>query len=467
MPSAPAAAAYLEQAETSEPQAAADPGNLYALSRLWQAARAGGDDAAAAGYEDNLRYFDLRAVAIPSDARLADYQARAMAELAEADVWTRETLLNVVSYQVWQFAGGEAGRRAEQVLNGLLARWPDDADLRFFKAELYHRRGDLKPAEAAYQAVLEADVAYTPAYLRLADMYEAVEVATDAEEIWARSADLWAEYRVAQPGDPLPLGRLSRLCARIGCAEDRWAEELNSYLQRCEPEYIASATIGEWTLMGYDVDEARLVRGEPVQLWLFWQPPAECTRAASIPPNVYQVAGRWVEVVDDAVNRVLNGGFELGVAYTSPTGFPDDLYHADPSTRRLVRERRLTDETTVAMLSNPEGVTHSSFMTKWMPVVEDRVYLLGAWVRSVEGKAAVNLQWHVPTEAPPFRDAYVGVAVEQTDWVHYVGVVDMPPGATAARVRLFNWGENARASFDNVVLVEMERPNRVSCGPKD
>jgi hypothetical protein len=238
-------------------------------------------------------------------------------------------------------------------------------------------------------------------------------------------------------------------------------------LEHREPEYRVNAKIGEWTLLGYDVDEARLVRGEPVEMWLFWQPPAECKQATSSVPNVYQVGERWVQVLGYSVNRLGNGGFELGVTNSSPVGFPDDLYRADPSTRQLARERRPTGETTVAMLNNPEGVENSSFMTTWMPVDEDRLYLLGAWVRSVEGRAAVNLQWHIPTDTPPFKDTYVGVAVGPTDWVHYAGVIEMPPGATMARVRLFGWGEYARAVFDNVTFVEMQRPNWSSCQQKD
>lgn len=238
--SAAAAAAFLGQAGAGDPLTAADlwrkalfadPGNLYALTSLWRGARAAGDNAAAADLGDQLRYFDLRSVAVPVDTHLAGFQARAMADLVEADVWTRETLLNVVSYQVWQFADGDAGRRAEQVLNGLLARWPDDADLRFFKAELYHRRGDWQQAEAAYRAVLEADAAYTQAYLRLGMVFQ-------VRDELATAADWYTRYRALAPDDLLGLKRLVEVQETLGVTEAAALRE--ELLDRTDARWVAA-----------------------------------------------------------------------------------------------------------------------------------------------------------------------------------------------------------------------------------
>ncbi|MGQ9794782.1 MAG: HEPN domain-containing protein [Anaerolineae bacterium] len=256
MPSPAAAAAYLQlaitRAQVGELAAAAalwekalvaDPGNLYALLRLYEAARSAGDVDRAARYADRLRYFDLRSVAVPSDARLADYQARAMADLVNAGVWTRETLLNVVSYQVWQFADGEAGRRAERVLDGLLTRWPDDADLRFFKAELYHRRGEWERAAAAYRAVLAADAEYAQAFLRLGMVYQ-------ARGDLAEAADWYMHYRALAPDDLLGLKRLVEVKEALGAPEAGGLREelLNSTDDR--------RIVGR--LMGVSVDDVEL-----------------------------------------------------------------------------------------------------------------------------------------------------------------------------------------------------------------
>jgi len=149
-----------------------NPDNLYALYRLAQIHREMGDEECAAEYEERLRYFDLNAVAIAPDARMAGYQGWAMAGLVKDGVWERDKLLNVVSYQVWQFAEGAPGVMAERVLGSLLEQWPQDADILFYLAELYHRRGDWEQAEAVYRQVLEVEPEYAPAYLRLGMLYE-------------------------------------------------------------------------------------------------------------------------------------------------------------------------------------------------------------------------------------------------------------------------------------------------------
>lgn len=151
----------------------ADPRNLYALYRLFAMHRDLGDEKQAAQYEERLRYFELESVKVPLDFRLAAFQGRAMVGLIEDEVWEREKMLNVVSYQVWQFAEGVPGLMTNRVLETLLERWPEDADLLFYRAELYHRRDELEKAEAAYQQILDLDPEYAQAYLRLGMIYEA------------------------------------------------------------------------------------------------------------------------------------------------------------------------------------------------------------------------------------------------------------------------------------------------------
>jgi tetratricopeptide (TPR) repeat protein len=58
------------------------------------------------------------------------------------------------------------------LLERLIERYPAEPDWPFYLAELYHRRGDLDRAEAAYRQVLETDPDYAQAYLRLGMIYE-------------------------------------------------------------------------------------------------------------------------------------------------------------------------------------------------------------------------------------------------------------------------------------------------------
>jgi len=106
-----------------------NPDNLYALYRLAQIHRDMGDEERAAEYEERLRQFDPQSVNVPLDFYMAECQARAMAGLVEDGVWERETLLDVVSYQVERVTTDVQGLMTERVLGTLLDRWPEDADI--------------------------------------------------------------------------------------------------------------------------------------------------------------------------------------------------------------------------------------------------------------------------------------------------------------------------------------------------
>ena len=256
MPNAAAAAAYLQLAGEREragdlPLAVdlwhralvADPGNLYALLQLHDAAHVLGDRTRAAKYEEPLRYFALRSVAVPGDARLAEFQAQAMAELAEVGIWTRATLRNVLAYQVWQFASGDAAPQAERMLQALLERWPEDADPRFYLAELYHRRGDWAQAEEAYRTVLDTEPAYAQAMLRLGMVLQ-------ARGRLAEAARWYERYHALAPDDLLGLQRLVETQEALGAPEvTTWREPLRA---ATDDRRIAAR------MLGLAVDEVQL-----------------------------------------------------------------------------------------------------------------------------------------------------------------------------------------------------------------
>lgn len=248
MPSAAAAAAYLQRAEEQRQAGgmvaavelwrkalAADPSNLYALLQLRDATHRAGGEAAAARYEDQLRYFDLRSVAIPSYAQLAEFQGRAMAQLVVAGIWTQETLHNVVAYQVWQFFAGEEGQCTEQVLRSLLEDRARDADLRFYLAELYHRRGEWEQAESGYRAVLKRDAAHAQAMLRLGMVYQ-------AHGQLAEAADWYARYRALAPDDLLGLQRLVEVQEALGAPEAAVLRE--ELIDRTDDRRIVARLLG-------------------------------------------------------------------------------------------------------------------------------------------------------------------------------------------------------------------------------
>jgi tetratricopeptide (TPR) repeat protein len=256
MPNPAAAAAYLRLAQERKRAGdssvaadlwhralVADPGNLYALLQLRDAAHVVGDGTLAAKYEEQLRYFALRSVAVPGDARLAEFQAQAMAQLVEAGIWTRATLRNVLAYQVWQFAPGEAAPRAERVLQSLMEKWPEDTDPRFYLAELYHRRGEWAQAEAAYRAVLDMDPAYAQAMLRLGMVLQ-------AQGRLAEAARWYERYHALAPDDLLGLQRQVEVREAQGAPEvTTWREQLRAVT---DDRRIAAR------MLGFSVDEVQL-----------------------------------------------------------------------------------------------------------------------------------------------------------------------------------------------------------------
>jgi len=212
----------------------ADPGNLYSLLQLMDIHQALDDEVATDVFAERARFFTLENVAVPLDFRLAEYQGQAMLALVEQDIWDRATLLNVLAYQVWRFNEGINGLMTEHLLETVLRYGPDDPDLLFYQAELYHRRGDVTRAEASYQRVLAADVDYAPAYLRLGLL------AVDTDCV---TAIQWYEYyRALQPTDLL--GAQLQLRAYQVCAQNP-SDDLEGFVaSQCSLQQIAADLLG-------------------------------------------------------------------------------------------------------------------------------------------------------------------------------------------------------------------------------
>jgi tetratricopeptide (TPR) repeat protein len=215
-----------------------DPGNLYALYRLWGIYRDLGAEHKAEQYEERLRYFDLESVVIPMDVRLAEYQAQAMIGLIEIGLWEHEKLLNVVSFQVWQFAEDVSGLMTNRVLQILLDQWPEDADLLFYKAELHHRRDEFQQADAVYVQVLDVAPDYAQAYLRLGIVSEEVSKRENDSIIkrLSKAARFYAQYHALTSDDLLGLKRLTETCTVLSKAgvEDEYCGEFVSWQEELE-----------------------------------------------------------------------------------------------------------------------------------------------------------------------------------------------------------------------------------------
>ena len=484
------ALAYLEQGgrDALERAIALRPGDLYANYFLWKQAQEAGDVEATATYSETLVYFPLEAID-PTDERLLDYATEAIPNLLEDGLWGREKTLNVVSYLVWQHHEVPG---VERLLEQLAARYPTEPDWPFYLAELYHRRGNLEQAEAVYRQVLTVAPEYAQAYLRLGMVSEEASeresekasqregektrkrISEKANERLSEAARWYEQYNALAPDDLLGLKHLSETCTALEQAgvEDgsclaaaervppvaalrgAWLEQAATV----KPEYLVGQELDNgWTFLGYDVDEDGLIRGEPMGLVLYWKGP-DAAKAGSERDGWYQTGKRWVQVLEEIQNLVLNGGFELGTEGRSPTGFPYDIYRADSVTRRLVTVSRTGKRTTAALLNNTDVYSRTSFASMYVPVNQDGLYMQAGWIKSVGGNGYLGRRWagDIAENVCPYSYVVTGVSVD--NWQHYAGLTRPLEGASRCQIWELNYKSVGRVYFDNILFVEIGLP---------
>jgi hypothetical protein len=216
--------------------------------------------------------------------------------------------------------------------------------------------------------------------------------------------------------------------------------------------------IGKWTLLGYKVDESQLARGESVDLTLYWLSPPDVEPTPE--DGFYRDAGnRWVQVIHQVQNLILDGGFESGDAISS---FPYDIYDAAPETRQFTLDTRDGQPTVVATLNNSQDATRSSFASVPIGVRPDRLYLQAGWLRSEAGRGYLGREW-----LPGGQYDYAVCEANPTTWTHYAQVVQPPAGATQAQVWLLNYESEGQVYFDDVVFVELGQVTDAACQPAE
>ena len=217
-------------------------GDLYASWRLHQ--YYSDDQGRREYYRQRATYFPLESILPAVDPRLAPYRVQAMAGLVEDGVWERHTLLNAISYLVWQRHEGEAGLVVERMLLKLLEQWPRSADLHFYLAELYHRRGQLDRAEGLYHEVLALDARYAQSFLRLGMVTEARAgvLAADGPGALQESFEWYQRYNDLVPDDLLGLKRLVETAEALGYPQ---AEALRQELEAQTDDRLVVANLLE------------------------------------------------------------------------------------------------------------------------------------------------------------------------------------------------------------------------------
>jgi tetratricopeptide (TPR) repeat protein len=460
-----------------------DPDNLPALYRAMRIYESMGQQAAvefAEPLRQRLRYFALQSVTLPVEPRQVEYLAQTMVVLVDEGIWEREVLPHVVSYQIWQADGSALA--AQRLLDTLLERWPQDPTLLSYVAEVYLLQGNPDQAQSTYQAVLDLTSDAAPVCLRLGVIAE-----TRLPPQLGEAAHWYEQYHRRRPDDLLGLRRLARVClalaeadvenascreaaarvsdsashqvAGISPGQVLWTEWLER-VAVAEPKFPAQQELeGGWTYLGFDRDEDRLICDRPVDLLLYWKGPP-LTEAGAEQDGWYQAGDRWVQVLEGARNLVPNGGFELGVENGSPTGFPYDIYGADPDTRRLVTDRRAGQRTTVALLDSTPLHSSASFVSTYVPADPDKLYLQAGWMRGVGGNGFLGRRWAggVAEGVRPY--SYVAAGVSPDSWQYYSEVTRPLPGTTRCRMMLINHESVGQVYFDDLLFLEVSPPGK-------
>lgn len=129
------ALAYINQGEF-EKAFVLRPTDLYLTNALWQRTQATHDRTKADIIRENLVYFPLSAID-PANKRLLKYTGKAILNLLESKVWTREQAIHIVTYLVWKYYSSP---EIEETLQEFHAHYPGDPAWQALSAELLQYR---------------------------------------------------------------------------------------------------------------------------------------------------------------------------------------------------------------------------------------------------------------------------------------------------------------------------------------
>jgi tetratricopeptide (TPR) repeat protein len=179
---------------------------------------------------------------------------------------------------------------------------PKDPDLLFYLAELYHRRGDLERADAAYQQVLTVDPQYGQAHLRLGMLAEASCGSQGPSCAGLREATEWyGRYFDLVPEDVLALKRLTEVCTTLeqGGLENESCREAAEQFSRARHQIPESGNNGD--------SESGEFEAETSYAAVLSEVLAALTDDRKI---VAELLGLPVEDIALGPNLLENGGFE-------------------------------------------------------------------------------------------------------------------------------------------------------------
>lgn len=216
----------------------------------------------------------------------------------------------------------------------------------------------------------------------------------------------------------------------------------------------------QWSLVGYDLDEAALETGQPVAVSLFWQ-----QHQPDVPvPEILEKAGLLWRQDTFLVNMIPDAGFEWAGGGLETWNLP--------KTGEVVSIERNGSRTYGLRILPDPGGSGSIASTPVLPLITDCLYLMGGWVASDGAAPVFSIVWDgLPNDVskPPFTNLMEGA--RDLAWTHVSQLVQAKPGARGVSVYASNWAllwaqathPPRSMQVDNVFLFPITAPDSPAC----
>ena len=219
---------------------------------------------------------------------------------------------------------------------------------------------------------------------------------------------------------------------------------------------------GDWTLVGYDLDQEQLENGGPLDIRLWWISPASNFQP-SAKRQWLRVGEYWVEQ-RQVYNLYPNAGFEWG---TDPTGIPlgqaGSVYQSSPDSLRVIITKRDGQETHVLAAFNDEQNPSVGLASYPTPVDPANYYLMAGWLWDTSRAANIGRNCGWQDGGGPYYIAYETQEPFRPlkTWVHVADLNILFPGEQpngGCETLLIHYMNQEQAMWDDILWVEIEKP---------
>jgi len=369
-------------------------------------------------------------------------------------------------------------RGSELLMVDLIEAFPNESIWNIHLGDIYYRLGKISEAYNLYRHALAIEPQSTAAIIRLVkDDYANLK---DVESIDNITQILDILFTSDQAMEKLPLlFRIYKLCSRLDqfnngaqyCTQyrpngqititsDFLENKLIQLFQNSQFKVVPNTFDNGLTFQAYTVDEMTLIRGEPVDVFLYWQIDSghEC------PKNDLNwfLFGDWcVQMVNNVQSEIVNGGFELGFENGYPKGYMTGIYpvDGDTSTKKIIEDDKGGLLSSVFVMDNTETFTQTSLTTRYYPIKSDGFYVQSGEFKGIAGKGwfgrnvyGNSLEYYLG------QISYIMKYIRPSDWKDYRGIFVPEPDREKFQVWTLNLYTSGPLYFDNSYIFHVTFP---------